>query len=178
MMPKQILLDTLDATVDGLTNVILRNCTTMWSLVPEAYYDEAVSRVLPGEENAEMRRQVEVYHRAQVNRFANIEKMRAAGAEVFDIVDYDYQLYCLVPSYDKSNADGIIHAESTSMGAKFAKIGETLGEDYVQQALTARTRRTIISRPTALLMRRSVCSRTTHSISRVRITKRPARTML
>ena len=58
MMPKQILLDTLDATVDGLTNVILRNCTTMWSLVPEAYYDEAVSRVLPGEENAEMRRQV------------------------------------------------------------------------------------------------------------------------
>ena len=133
MMPKQILLDTLDATVDGLTNVILRNCTTMWSLVPEAYYDEAVSRVLPGEENAEMRRQVEVYHRAQVNRFANIEKMRAAGAEVFDIVDYDYQLYCLVPSYDKSNADGIIHAESTSMGAKFAKIGETLGEGYVQQ---------------------------------------------
>ena len=133
MMPKQILLDTLDATVDGLTNVILRNCTTMWSLVPEAYYDEAVSRVLPGEENAEMRRQVEVYHHAQVNRFANIEKMRAAGAEVFDVVDYDYQLYCLVPSYDKSNADGIIHAESTSMGAKFAKIGETLGEGYVQQ---------------------------------------------
>ena len=133
MMPKQILLDTLDATVDGLTNVILRNCTTMWSLVPEAYYDEAVSRVLPGEENAEMRRQVELYHRAQVNRFANIEKMRAAGAEVFDIVDYDYQLYCLVPSYDKSNADGIIHAESTSMGAKFAKIGETLDEGYIQQ---------------------------------------------
>ena len=129
----QIKRETLDATVDGLTNVILRNCTTMWSLVPEAYYDEAVSRVLPGEENAEMRRQVEVYHHAQVNRFANIEKMRAAGAEVFDIVDYDYQLYCLVPSYDKSNADGIIHAESTSMGAKFAKIGETLGEGYVQQ---------------------------------------------
>ena len=121
LIPKQILLDTLDATVDGLTNVILRNCTTMWSLVPEAYYDEAVARVLPGKENAEMRRQVEIYHRAQVNRFKNIEKMR------------DYQLYCLVPSYDKSNADGIIHAESTSMGAKFANIGETLGEDYVQQ---------------------------------------------
>ena len=133
LIPKQILLDTLDATVDGLTNVILRNCTTMWSLVPEAYYDEAVARVLPGKENAEMRRQVEIYHRAQVNRFENIEKMREAGVEVFDIVDYDYQLYCLVPSYDKSNADGIIHAESTSMGAKFANIGETLGEDYVQQ---------------------------------------------
>ena len=29
LIPKQILLDTLDATVDGLTNVILRNCTTM-----------------------------------------------------------------------------------------------------------------------------------------------------
>ena len=133
LIPKQILLDTLDATVDGLTNVILRNCTTMWSLVPEAYYDEAVARVLPGKENAEMRRQVEIYHRAQANRFKNIEKMREAGVEVFDIVDYDYQLYCLVPSYDKSNADGIIHAESTSMGAKFANIGETLGEDYVQQ---------------------------------------------
>lgn len=133
LIPKQILLDTLDATVDGLTNVILRNCTTMWSLVPEAYYDEAVARVLPGKENAEMRRQVEIYHHAQVNRFKNIEKMREAGVEVFDIVDYDYQLYCLVPSYDKSNADGIIHAESTSMGAKFANIGETLGEDYVQQ---------------------------------------------
>lgn len=132
LIPKQILLDTLDATVDGLTNVILRNCTTMWSLVPEAYYDEAVARVLPGKENAEMRRQVEIYHRAQVNRFKNIEKMREAGVK-FDIVDYDYQLYCLVPSYDKSNADGIIHAESTSMGAKFANIGETLSEDYVQQ---------------------------------------------
>lgn len=121
LIPKQILLDTLDATVDGLTNVILRNCTTMWSLVPEAYYDEAVARVLPGKENAEMRRQVEIYHRAQVNRFKNIEKMREAGVEAFDIVDYDYQLYCLVPSYDKSNADGIIHAESTSMGSEIRK---------------------------------------------------------
>ena len=133
LIPKQILLGTLDATVDGLTNVILRNCTTMWSLVPEAYYYEAVARVLPGKENADQRRHVEIYPRAHVNRFKNIEKMREAGVEVFDIVDYDYQLYCLVPSYDKSNADGIIHAESTSMGAKFANIGETLGEDYVQQ---------------------------------------------
>ena len=39
----------------------------MWSLVPEAYYDEAVSRVLPGEENAEMRRQVEAVSYTHLN---------------------------------------------------------------------------------------------------------------
>lgn len=133
IIPKQILLDTLDATIDGFTDAVLRNCTTMWSLVPSAYYDEAVARVLPGEENAVVRKQVEVYHQAQVNRYDNITAMRAAGVEVFDVVDYDYQLYSLVPSYDKSNADGIIQTDSTSMGATLANIGETLGDGYVQQ---------------------------------------------
>lgn len=133
IIPKQILLDTLDAAIDGFTDAVLRNCTTIWSLVPSAYYDEAVARVLPGEENAVVRKQVEVYHQAQVNRYDNITAMRAAGVEVFDIVDYDYQLYSLVPSYDKSNADGIIQTDSTSMGATLANIGETLGDGYVQQ---------------------------------------------
>ncbi len=133
IMPKQVLIDTLNAAVEGLTDAILRNCTTMWSLVPDNYYDEAVERILPGNENAVMRAQVAEYHEAQIDRFKNIEAMRAAGVEVFDIVDYDYQLYSLVESYDTCNADGIIQADSTSMGAKFANIGETLGDDYVQQ---------------------------------------------
>lgn len=133
IIPKQVLLNTIDETLEALTDVLLINCTTMWSLVPDEYYDAAVERLLQGEEHAEIRRQVEEYHRAQVNSDKNILAMKAAGVEVFDVVDYDYPMYALVPSYDQCNADGIIHFESTSMGAFAAKCGETLPEGYVQQ---------------------------------------------
>ncbi|MGN0567356.1 MAG: hypothetical protein ACI4JR_02070 [Acutalibacteraceae bacterium] len=133
IIPKQVLLNTIDETLEALTDVLLINCTTMWSLVPDEYYDAAVERLLQGEEHAEIRRQVEEYHRAQVNSDKNILAMKAAGVEVFNVVDYDYPMYALVPSYDQCNADGIIHFESTSMGAFAAKCGETLPEGYVQQ---------------------------------------------
>lgn len=133
IIPKQVLLNTIDETLEALTDVLLINCTTMWSLVPDEYYDAAVERLLQGEEHAEIRRQVEEYHRAQVNSDKNILAMKAAGVEVFNVVDYDYPMYALVPSYDRCNADGIIHFESTSMGAFAAKCGETLPEGYVQQ---------------------------------------------
>lgn len=133
IIPKQVLLNTVDETLEALTDVLLINCTTMWSLVPDEYYDAAVERLLQGEEHAEIRRQVEEYHRAQVNSDKNILAMKAAGVEVLNVVDYDYPMYALVPSYDRCNADGIIHFESTSMGAFAAKCGETLPEGYVQQ---------------------------------------------
>ena len=73
-----------------------------------------------------------MYYRAQLNSDKNIQTLVDKGVQVFNIVDYDVPLYCIGNTWNDDNADGVIHLDSTSMGVKSAKVGETLPEDYVQ----------------------------------------------
>ncbi len=131
LLPKDVLNDILDAAVDSLISNNLKNSTLMWGLVSSANYPGAAEKYLSGDENAEIRRQTDLYYNAQLNRYDNILNAIDSGVEVFDIVDYNVQLYPLVDSYDKVNADGIIQLESESMGATGYGVNVKLPDGYV-----------------------------------------------
>lgn len=133
LFPDEVLMGFLDYTADALINKVLVNCTNMWALVPSKDYPALANRLLSSPEKAEIRRQTDRYYSAQINSDANIQKLVDNGVKVFNIVDYDFPLYDIGNSWNDGNADGVIHLDSTSMGAYAAKVGETLPAGYVQQ---------------------------------------------
>lgn len=132
LIPKQLFIDTFAAVAQGLTAGTLSKITTMWGLVPSSMYDELAAKYLtPG---TELANRVERFHRAQINVVDNLNGYAENGVEIYNICGYGLQLYSLIDS--KSNSDKIIHSASTSIGATFSKVGETLGDGYVQQKFT------------------------------------------
>lgn len=132
VLPKDVLMTCLNKTVDMLLKNVFANCTGIWMLVPNEHYDKCVEMNLSDNSKAEIRRQTDIYHRAQTNSNKNILAFRNKGVEIFNVIGYDVPLYNVGNSWNSQNADGVIHTYSTSMGAKMANCGETLPADYVQ----------------------------------------------
>ncbi len=133
LLPKNVIHAILDKALPALTQNVLVNCTVMWSLVPDAYYSKAVEMHLSGPEHAEIKRQTDLYHQAQLDSDENIQKLIDRGIGVFDIVDYNYPLYMIAGSWDECNSDGVIPLDSTSMGSTSALPDTPLPDDYTQQ---------------------------------------------
>lgn len=133
ILPKDVVLGFVDGLRRGLCETLIKNCTTMWSLVPSEDYEACSEIWLSGEENAVVRSQTDRYYQAQCNSLSNIQKMVDKGIEVFNIVDYGVPLFCLAGSFDDCNADGIIQLESTAMGVKSCVCGEKFDSDYEQK---------------------------------------------
>lgn len=131
--PKKVVHAVLHKTHDTLIKSVFVNCTVMWGLVPKDYYPQAAEKLLSGPEHEEIKRQTDLYHRARLNSRGNIQKLVDRGVPVFDIVDYNVPLYMLAASWDKCNADGVIHLDSTSMGAASGLPNEPLPAGYMQQ---------------------------------------------
>ena len=132
IIPDDVLLKGLKAAVNTLVDEVACNITTLWALSPSSYYPELAKTLLSDPSKAEIKRQTEMYYHAQLNSDKNIQTLIDKGVQVFNIVDYDVPLYCIGNTWNDDNADGVIHLDSTSMGVKSAKVGETLPEDYVQ----------------------------------------------
>lgn len=135
ILPDDVLLDGLRAAVDTLVEDVAVNITSLWALSPSSYYQDLAARYLDpvkNPEKAEIRRQTEMYYHAQINSDRNIMDLVEMGVEVYNIVDYDVPLYCIGNTWNDDNADGVIHLDSTSMGAYSAKVGQALPEAYKQ----------------------------------------------
>jgi hypothetical protein len=130
IIPKQILLDLLQKVLGALDDILLRNCTMMWGLVPSDDYDEAAQRLFANGKSPIIKQEAENYHRAQVNAHKNMETLLEAGVKIFNIVDYNHPIYPFVPSSKVRNGDGLIHFESESMGATAGYINTPLPADY------------------------------------------------
>lgn len=133
VLPKDVLMSALNKAVDMLINKVFANCTGLWMLVPNDQYNKCVKATLSGKDKAEIRRQTDIYHKAQTNSNRNILAFRDKGVEIFDVLGYDVPLYNVGNSWNKQNADGVIHTYSTSIGAYMANVGETLPDGYVQK---------------------------------------------
>lgn len=133
VLPKDVLMSALEKAVDTLMETAIRNCTGLWMLVPNEEYDECVRKNLSDKSKAEIRRQTDAYHKAQSNSNKNILKLKNSGVEIFNVVAYDVALYNVGNSWNKQNADGVIHTYSTAMGTKMANVGEELPKNYVQK---------------------------------------------
>ena len=132
ILPDNVLLKVLNSVVDTLVEDVAVNITSLWALCPSSYYLELANTYLNTPEKAEIRKQTDMYYRAQMNSDKNIMDLVENGVEVYNIVDYDVPLYCIGNAWNEDNADGVIHLDSTSMGAVSAKVGETLPEGYKQ----------------------------------------------
>lgn len=133
VLPKDVLMTCLNKTVDMLLTKVFANCTALWMLVPKDQYSKCVKMNLSDKSKAEVRRQTDIYHNAQSNSNKNILAFRKQGVEIFNVLGYDVSLYNVGNSWNKQNADGVIHTYSTSMGAYMANVGETLPDNYTQQ---------------------------------------------
>lgn len=130
ILPDDVLMQVLNSVVDCLVEEVAANITCLWGLCPKEYYPEA-SKALLGSK-PEIKKQTDMYYRAQVNSLDNIQRLVDNGVEVYNIVDYDAPLYCIGNSWNDDNADGVIHLSSTAMGVHSALVGEALPEDYEQ----------------------------------------------
>ncbi len=134
ILPDEVIMAALEKGCEMLVNDVMTTSTGMWALCPSGMYKTAADKYL--KDRPEIRRQTDLYYQSQLHSRANIQKMLDKGVQVFNVAEYDVQVYGVGYSYADSNGDGIIQLDSTSMGATAANIGETLPADY-QQANTS-----------------------------------------
>ena len=130
ILPDQVLSKVLHSVADCLVEDVAANITSLWGLCPKEYYPEASAALLGSK--PEIKKQTDLFYKAQLDSLENIQTLVDKGAEVYNIVDYDVNMYLIGNAWNDDNADGIIHLSSTAMGVHSAIVGETLGEDYVQ----------------------------------------------
>lgn len=133
ILPDEVIMNVVDAAVSTLVEDVMTTSTNMWVLCPSEDYPTAREKYLSTPERAEIRRQTDIYYQAQLNSRANISNLVENGVQVFCFVEYDTPLINVGTSWNTENGDYIIQTDSTSMGAYFANVGETLPEDYVQK---------------------------------------------
>ncbi len=131
IMPNADLNTILDVVAFDLVNDYMRYSTLLWGLVPSGNYEPCREMYLADDSMAVIREQTDWYYNAQKNSDANIKEAVSQGVKVFDIVDYNVPLYEIIDSWDDVNADGVIHLDSTSMGAYSVGVNKTLPEGYV-----------------------------------------------
>lgn len=131
LMPKTDVDVLLDCIADAMVNDYLKYSTLLWGLIPSGDYPACREKYLMGDDMAEIRRQADWYYDAQLKSEDYILEAIEDGVKVFDIVDTNVELYQLAVSHDKQNCDGIIHVDSTSMGAYSVNVGTKLPENYV-----------------------------------------------
>ncbi len=131
ILPDDVLKSALASLADGVCEAGIRTTTIMWALCPTDYYEEARAKWIADEEYAVIAKKVDYFMNARANFGENLYALMDTGAEAFNICCYGGGMFPLCKDYNKTNGDGIVHANSASMGATFANVGETLGEDYV-----------------------------------------------
>lgn len=130
ILPTDVLRGALAKLVEGVAAVAIRPTTILWALCPTDYYEEARAIWLEDEEFSKIAAEVDDFMEARANFKDNLFALKDAGARLYDVVCYDVPLFPICKDYQTTNADRVIHAESTSMGVTFANLGETLGEGY------------------------------------------------
>ncbi len=131
ILPDEVLKSALSGLAEGVVEAGVRSTTIIWALCPTDYYEEARAKWLSDDEYALVREKVDYYMNARANFEDNLYALMDTGAGVFDIVCYGGGMFPLCKDYNVTNGDGIVHSTSASMGATFADVGKTLGDDYV-----------------------------------------------
>lgn len=130
ILPSWLLKDALSALAEGVVEAGVRSTTLLWALCPTDYYEEARAKWLETDEYALIREKTDYFMNARADFEENLFALKATGCEVFDITCYGIGMFPLCRDWNKTNGDGIVHATSASMNAKFADIGTVFPEDY------------------------------------------------
>lgn len=132
IFPEADINNILDTAVQYMIEDYLEYSTCLWGLIPSTHYPACREMYLIDEEDAVIREQADWYYNAQINAKKNILEMEKNGVECFDIVNYNVPLYKICDTWNKVNADGIIHMDSESFGATSVNVDTALPGDYKQ----------------------------------------------
>ena len=124
--------------VGSLVNLLI-NTPQMWAMVTREDYPALAEKYLGDAEHAPIRAMTDAFYRAQMNLEDNIRTMVDNGIEINIISGYSlhtgearYNFFQLMGDSFEVNGDGIIHVESTTLGATAVLPGEQLPADYKQ----------------------------------------------
>ena len=130
VLPETVLKGALESMVKGVADVAILPSTIIWALCPDDYYEVARALWLEDEAYSKIADEVDDFMEARSRFEENLFALRESGAQLYDVVCYDVPLFPICKDYKTTNADRVIHAASTSIGATFADLGTTLGEGY------------------------------------------------
>ncbi|MCR5151175.1 MAG: hypothetical protein K6B52_08130 [Clostridiales bacterium] len=125
--------EALTRAIDGALCKLVRNCQSMWALVPPDVYPELSAKYISDESHAALKEMTDRYYNIQKNAAKTIREREEQEADIFIVCGYDLQLPALVGHYAESS-DNIIQAASTSCGATVAPAGKTLSDEYLAKA--------------------------------------------
>ena len=130
LLPEKVLKDALVGLSEGLVEGALRTSTQLWATCPDEAYATAREKWLTQPEFKTIANKVDRFMQARANFESNTAKLIAGGTQIYDIVCYGLELFPLSKNFKTVNSDGILQCTSTSMGATFADLGKTFGDDY------------------------------------------------
>lgn len=121
--------EALTRAINEVLGKLLRNCQSMWALVPSDVYPELSSKYISDADHAALKEMTDRYYNIQKNAGATLKKLSDEGMDIFIICGYNLELPALVEHWNLSG-DNIIQSKSESVGATFANVGDTLPDDY------------------------------------------------
>jgi hypothetical protein len=138
LIPRQILLDTLDAVLNGAMDSMLRCAPNFWAMMPKEYYPTLADKWLAAPEYAECRAKTDAFYEAQLNLSDNmLYIINEKGATINNVCGYNLpfsdstSLFSILTCDKASNSDGVINVQSTALGVTAAPAGQQLSADYL-----------------------------------------------
>lgn len=121
--------EAFDRALDDVLGKCIRNCQSMWALVPSDMYPELSAKYIADEEHKGLKEMTDRYYNIQLGAKARLQQLDSEGLDIFVISGYNLELPAAVEHY-KESSDNIIQCASTSLGATCATVGSTLGKSY------------------------------------------------
>ena len=135
ILPEELFKDFLKEALTRAINEdlakMIRNCQSMWALVPSDVYPELSEKYISDESHATLKAQTDEYYEIQKSAADTLRKLDGEGVDIFVISGYDLELPALVGHY-RVSSDNIIQASSTSVGGTFADAGEKLDTSKIE----------------------------------------------
>ncbi|MCQ2476682.1 MAG: hypothetical protein MJ125_02460 [Clostridia bacterium] len=121
--------EALDRALDDVLGKLIRNCQSMWALVPSAMYPELSEKYISDDSHKELKTMTDEYYQIQLNAKSRLQQLDSEGVDIFVIAGYNLELPAAVEHF-RYSSDNIIQSASTTLGGTFADNGAKLPDDY------------------------------------------------
>ena len=122
----------LKAALEKARQTFVVNSTSMWALVPAADYAKVKEHFLGDGKHDKIYAECEAYDAARKALPATLHKLKDGGVPIQIVCCYGTgNTFPYLFGSGNLNSDDLLTPASASLGATFANLGETLGDDYV-----------------------------------------------
>ena len=122
----------LAAALEKARQKLVVNSTAMWALVPAADYAKTKEHFLCDGQHDKIFAECEAYDAARKALPATLHKLQNSGVSIQIVCCYGPgNTFPYLFGSGNLNSDDLLTPASASLGATFANLGETLGDDYV-----------------------------------------------